>query len=140
MGKLLTNISLEVDTNHDGTYDIYLSTECSSGAHYENISAAKIGEYVADLVDTVEEANSGNSYLRDDKTVILSHTDGYSIQSRMYHDKKAAYAAMKTAYDQLNQNTPGDEWDELSHISSTDALLYDKGDNVYVWRITGVTT
>ena len=139
MGKLLTNISVEVNTNHDGTYDIYLSTECSSGEHYENISAAKIGEYVADLVDTVEEADSGNSYQREEKTVILSHTDGYSIQNSVYHDKKTAYAAMKTAYDQLNQNIPGDEWDELSHISDTDALLYDKGDNVYLWHIMEVT-
>lgn len=56
-------ISIDLISNGNGTYDTWISTEGSSGAHYPDASAEKIGVHVADLVDCLEEADSGNRYL-----------------------------------------------------------------------------
>lgn len=66
---------------------------------------------------------------------LLISSDGYSIETTRYPDKKSATAAMHKAYDELNQNTPGDEWDSDSYCNDEDALLYNAGENVYVWTI-----
>lgn len=63
MSKLQNTISIDIKSNGDGTYDTYISTE-SSGSHYEAITAQTIGEYTADLIDTLEESASGKSYLK----------------------------------------------------------------------------
>lgn len=60
-----TTISVDVRGN-DGKYDVWIATEGGSGAHYRDIDAAKIGDYTADLVDTLEEAESGKSHLKSD--------------------------------------------------------------------------
>lgn len=61
-----TTISVDVQ-GKDGKYDVWIATESSSGSHYRDIDANKIGEYTADLIDTLEEADSGKSYLKSDK-------------------------------------------------------------------------
>lgn len=63
-----TTISVDVKSNGDSTYDAYIATENSSGSHYPAITAAKIGEHTADLIDMLEEADSGNSYLKDNRS------------------------------------------------------------------------
>ena len=60
---LKTTITVDIISHQDGTYDTYIATENSSGAHYDAINATTIGNYVADLVDSLEEAYSGKSYL-----------------------------------------------------------------------------
>lgn len=64
MSELQTTISIDIKSNGDGTYDTYIATEGSSGSHYGAINAQTIGEYTADLIDTLEEAASGKSYLK----------------------------------------------------------------------------
>lgn len=129
----LTEISITVDSHEDGTYDIYMATENSSGETCNNITARKIGENVADLIDTLEEANSGKSFLKDRYELIA--TDGYSIDRTVYASKELARQAMEKAYNELDHNEKDDEWDEASHITDSEALLYDRGDSVYVWSI-----
>lgn len=51
----IANISVEVYRNADGTFNTYIETECSSGAEYKHISTDKIGEYVADLIESLAE-------------------------------------------------------------------------------------
>lgn len=58
-----SNIHIDIKSNNDGTYDTYIATENSSGSHYKNINATQIGKHVAELVDVLEESNSGKSYL-----------------------------------------------------------------------------
>lgn len=53
--KLNTMITVDVKGNENGTYDAYIATECSSGSHYPEITADKIGEYVADLIESLNE-------------------------------------------------------------------------------------
>ena len=65
MPLLKTSITIDITSNNNGTYDTYISTEDSSGEHYRDINAEKIGEYTADLIDTLEEAYSNKSYLSD---------------------------------------------------------------------------
>lgn len=62
-------------------------------------------------------------------------SDGYSIERTVYPSEALAVEAMKKAYNEFNINAPGDEWDEMSHINDSDALLYDRGENVYVWSV-----
>lgn len=56
-------ISIDIESNGNGTYDTWISTEGSSGAHYPTAKATEIGDYVADLVDCLEEADTGKRYL-----------------------------------------------------------------------------
>lgn len=60
---LKTTITVDIVSHKDGTYNAYIATENSSGSHYDAINAATIGDYVADLIDSLEEAYSGKSYL-----------------------------------------------------------------------------
>lgn len=69
-----TTISVDVQGN-DGKYDVWIATEGSSGSHYRDIDAAKIGEYTADLVDALEEAESGKSHLKSDSLQLPLNKD-----------------------------------------------------------------
>lgn len=69
-----TTISVDIQGN-DGKYDVWIATEGSSGSHYHDIDTAKIGEYTADLVDTLEESESGKSYLKSDKLQLPLNQD-----------------------------------------------------------------
>lgn len=69
---------------------------------------------------------------------LLIRSDGYSITTKKFDDPDAAYADMQTDYDNHNNNEVGDDWDEQSFINETDALLYDGGEDVYVWKIVAV--
>lgn len=71
--------------------------------------------------------------INNSKGAILVHTDGYSITYHKFSSKEDAIGAMRLAYN--NQNEKDDEWDLLSYILETEAVLYDRGENVYVWKI-----
>ena len=45
--------SVDVQIMADGTYDVYLAHEGSSGEHYTRVTAERIGELVSDLIDCV---------------------------------------------------------------------------------------
>lgn len=66
MSTLQNTITIDIKSHDNGTYDTYIATEGSSGSHYDAINAKTIGEYTADLIDTLEEAASGKSYISDD--------------------------------------------------------------------------
>lgn len=71
--------------------------------------------------------------VHDDYELIVS--DGYNIERTIYPNETQAVEAMKKAYNELNRNQTDDEWDEQSYINDTSALLYDCGENVYVWSV-----
>ena len=48
-------ISVDVQRLSDGTFDVWISTESSSGSHYESVSADDVGTYVADLIESLAE-------------------------------------------------------------------------------------
>lgn len=56
--KWQTAIIVDVISNGDSTYDTHIATECSSGAHYPALTADEIGRNVADLIETLNEANN----------------------------------------------------------------------------------
>lgn len=95
--KLETSITVDVISNEDGTYNTYISHEGSSGEQYDDIDAKTIGEYVADLVDCLEEAASGNLYLTSDQQFVLVASNGSSMDSTIYNSQNEAYEAMKSA-------------------------------------------
>lgn len=47
-------ITIDIDHKKNNTYDVYMSTENSSGENYNNISAEQIGQYVADMITSLE--------------------------------------------------------------------------------------
>lgn len=56
MRKLLSSISVDVELQENGKFDIYIATEGSSGEHYPDITADEIGAKVSDLVECLAEA------------------------------------------------------------------------------------
>lgn len=66
---------------------------------------------------------------------IVVHTDGYTIESDFYADYDSAYEAMKDDYDAKTPEDWIEEYEEDSYISDFDAMLYDNGDDVFLWRI-----
>ena len=93
-----TTISVDVQ-GKDGKYDVWIATEGGSGAHYHDIDATKIGEYTADLVDTLEEAESGKSHLKSDylqlplKKADISELVGQMIDAVLYGSDYDALAS-----------------------------------------------
>lgn len=134
----LANISVDVQTFGNGHYDTYISTEGSSGAHYPDATAAQIGEYVADLIDTLEEEYNGNSYLHPRYMLITS--DGYRIKTDIYNSRDEAYTAMKKEYDDGYQSAFGNSGkpeDNASEFNDTEAQLY-TGYDVFLWRMVKI--
>ena len=54
-GISLGTISVDVELLSDGSYDVWISTEGSSGAHYRGISPSDVGSNVADLIECIAE-------------------------------------------------------------------------------------
>lgn len=52
----LGTFTIEVDLQSNGKFDVYVAHEGSSGEHYTDVTADRIGEIVADEVETVAEA------------------------------------------------------------------------------------
>lgn len=142
--KLETSITVDVISNEDGTYNTYISHEGSSGEQYEAISAQEIGKNVADLVDTLEEALSGNSYLGANKKFVLAASNGRSIEHTVYTTYESAYNAMKTAVErhidiELNdlQNTESSWLEKNSaYVCHTDKGIISEED--WIWDIIPV--
>lgn len=129
----LSSIHIDITSHGDGMYDAYIDTENCSGTNHKSVSARDIGIIIADLVDTLDEAACGKNFLKQHYELIK--TDGYSINRTVYDTKELARAALKDDYTQSNHNDPGDDWDELSYWTEDEALLYDRGENVYVWSV-----
>lgn len=55
MNEKLGNFNVDVERQPNGLFDVYLSHEGSSGEHYTDVSADRIGELVADLIESVAE-------------------------------------------------------------------------------------
>ncbi|MBO5435147.1 hypothetical protein J6A31_04925 [bacterium] len=92
-----TTILVDVKSNGDGTYDTYIATENSSGSHYPAIIANTVGEYVADLIDTLEEEDSGKSYIVNNDKYLMTCFDNItrSITSlRVFDTVPDAYDAV----------------------------------------------
>lgn len=53
---VINTIAIDLQENSDGTFDTWISTEGSSGAHYKAASSAEIGNHVKELIDCLAEA------------------------------------------------------------------------------------
>ena len=69
---------------------------------------------------------------------ILIFTDGYSISTEKFNSVNEAEIQMKKNYKELNENTPHDEFAKTSYLLERDAVLYNKGADVFVWKIMEV--
>lgn len=66
----------------------------------------------------------------------LYYTDGYDISCEgIFSTLEQAQTAMRNAYDNCTPKIWLDDFKELSSIYDTDAILYDNGEDVYVWHI-----
>lgn len=88
-----TTIEIDIETFKNGTYDAYISHEGSSGASYKKINARQIGEYTADLIDTLEEADSGESFCK--QRAVLIASNGKTIDTTVYEDIADAESALR---------------------------------------------
>lgn len=53
---VINTITIDLQEQSDGTFDTWIATEGSSGAHYKGISSAEIGIHVKELIDCLAEA------------------------------------------------------------------------------------
>jgi uncharacterized Zn ribbon protein len=72
------------------------------------------------------------------KKLILIRCDGYDIETSEYTDLSSAQEKMRKEYDEFHPKENADEWEDMSYISDTNAILYANGENVYVWKIITV--
>ncbi|MGN0485534.1 MAG: hypothetical protein ACI4HI_18500 [Lachnospiraceae bacterium] len=49
-------ITVDLQQNENGTFDTWISTEGSSGAHYKTATAEEIGLHVKELIECLTEA------------------------------------------------------------------------------------
>ncbi len=54
-------INVDVQNEGNGKYDAYISSEVSSGAHYEHVTSEQIGKYVAELIDNIAKEYAADS-------------------------------------------------------------------------------
>ena len=66
---------------------------------------------------------------------LLIETDGYSIDVTEFDSKEDAIKAMKKRYTDLTPADNDESSAEMSYIEDTNAILYQNGENVYVWKI-----
>lgn len=50
------NIDIDIERIGSGLFNVYISDNGNSGAEYKNVDCDQIGEYVADLIDCLEES------------------------------------------------------------------------------------
>ena len=83
----------------------------------------------------MDNAVSNNIY-------ILVRTDGYSITTvGRYTSRTSAKNAMSGQYDDIAKRLDpiiDKDWLRMSHKNDDSAILYDRGDNVFVWQIIKV--
>lgn len=67
---------------------------------------------------------------------ILISTDGYSLDDYTIYDTfSEAQTAMQKAYNSLVPKEWCEGFEELSYCEWSDAILYNNGEDVYVWKI-----
>jgi len=66
---------------------------------------------------------------------VLIRTDGYDIHHQTFSSESDAIDKMKTEYVNLDRNPKDSNEHEMSHIDNCSAVLYDRGINVFVWKI-----
>ena len=65
---------------------------------------------------------------------ILVETDGYSIHHQTYSTQKQAQEEMQDRFNSYcTDNVEG--FSEMSYCGESEAILYARGENVYVWKI-----
>ncbi len=55
MNKNLGTFTVDVELQNNGLYDVYIAHEGSSGEHYTDVTADRIGELVADDIECIKE-------------------------------------------------------------------------------------
>lgn len=72
------------------------------------------------------------------KKYVLIKTNGYEIYYEIFSDRNRAIRQMSSEYKELNKNPLDSTEHEMSYINEQHAMLYDRGIDVYVWRIIEV--
>ena len=76
--------------------------------------------------------------MKQSSVFLLVATDGYSIDHTKYSSLELAKKAMNNAYNNLYNENMDKDWKEQSYIDEESAILFQNGENVYVWDIIEV--
>lgn len=76
--------------------------------------------------------------MKQSSVFLLVATDGYSINHTKYSSLELAKEAMEEAYKALYDENMDEDWKEQSCINEESAILFQNGENVYVWDIIEV--
>lgn len=69
-------------------------------------------------------------------TVMLIHTDGYSIDTEKFEYVEQARERLREEYESYLPIE--EEWEDMSWCDKNDATLYQNGETVHVWTIVEI--
>ena len=82
----------------------------------------------------------GNSKkeIENEEKYILIRTDGYDIMTYFFDSYKSAEKEMKRQYKDVKPRKWIDDFKKKSEITPSNAILYQNGEEVFVWKIVRV--
>lgn len=123
MNKLKTTIAIDIESNNDGTYDTLISTYGPYYTlQYPTVTANEIGKHVANHIDSLEKATSGNSYLDAESLLDIPLTKSIDKVKELYKqiqqciqttDELKSELAVITAIDSSDNETLDRQLKEL---------------------------
>lgn len=60
----LGNIVIDAELQENGKFDVHICHEGSSGLHYKDVTADKIGELVAEEIENIAEATQPYGFIK----------------------------------------------------------------------------
>lgn len=62
-------------------------------------------------------------------------TNGYEISTERYQTLEEAQEYMRKEYEKYSSAELSEEWADMSYLTDMDAILYNNGEDVFLWKI-----
>lgn len=62
-------------------------------------------------------------------------TDGYEISTERHQTLEKAQEYMRKEYEKYRPAELSEEWANISYLTDMDAILYNNGEDVFLWKI-----
>lgn len=108
---------------------LYFKEQCG-----EDLEEFSLSPFFVEIKEKPEKEKDSPSSKKE-KRVMLVKTDGYSISSWIFENYEEGKKEMDKQYSSFEPEDLEEEWAEMSYCESHDAILYNNGEDVYVWKI-----
>lgn len=101
----------------------------------EDLAEFSAFPFFPEIKEKPEKEKVSSSKKEKEKRVMLIKTDGYSISSWIFENYEEGKKEMDKQYSSFEPEELEEEWAEMSYCENYDAILYNNGEDVYVWKI-----